>query len=337
MRPSLIGPTSSRLTQRQPEAPSRARCASRSRVSNTCCGRPSLGGENEPNFLDLSDFCETSSALAQGGHETVFEGDPRRLHTSSRTVRDPGRDRSGLDQGLGALVRLRFGGENEPNFLDLSDCCKTSSALAQGGHKTVSEGGLSRVHTTTQAGWHRGRDRSGPCLGLASVVQPGLGGENEPIIYDISDCCETSSATAARWSRTRFEAGPRGSWAVTHSAPLRGGDRSRQYRGLASSMRPGHNRENEPTFIDISDCSVTSSAAASGGSRTRSKAGLECGHPPPTWRVGEARCPGDRNSGPIESGGSPRSNVRVQSRAGHHAWGSVRWRRAGSVGAFLPA
>jgi hypothetical protein len=88
--------------------------------------RPGLGGENEPNFLDIRDCCKTSSVAAQGGHETVSEGGPRCLRTASQAGRLPGRDRSGLDRGLAALVRLDIRGENEPNFLSISDCCETS-------------------------------------------------------------------------------------------------------------------------------------------------------------------------------------------------------------------
>jgi hypothetical protein len=161
MRPISIGPTTPRLTPGQPQPLSRARCGSRSRISNTSCRRTSLGGENEPNFLDLSDYCETSSALAQGGHEPVPRGArgasrPRRRQVGSQDVTG-----YGWTGPLAALGWPWIGGANEPNFLDLSDRCETSSAATERWSRTRSGGGLRHAQAAShQEGRYRLLKRS---------------------------------------------------------------------------------------------------------------------------------------------------------------------------------
>jgi hypothetical protein len=236
MRPRLIGPTTPRLTHGQPEPLSRARCGSRSRVSNTCCGRPSLGGENEPNFLDISDCCKTSFVTAQGGHETVSEGGPRGLHTASQAGRLPGRDRSSLDRGLASHGRHRLRRENEANFLDVSDCCSTSSIAAQGWSRTRSEAAPGPAQAATHQVHHRGRDRSRLERGLASHLRSRLGGENEPNFLDLNDCCETSSALAQGGHEPVSEGRSRRVQDVTQAGRHPGRDRSRLRLTIAAEL-----------------------------------------------------------------------------------------------------
>jgi hypothetical protein len=275
MRPRLIGVTTSRLTHGQPEEPSRAHGARRLRVSRICSGRRGLGGENGPIFFDISDCCETSSAAAKRWSRTRSEGGPSYTQAA---LHEEGcyrsRDLSRLDRVFSSEGRPCLCEENEPIFLDISERCEPSSATAEKWSRARSEAGRRRSQAATQAGRHRGRDRSRLDRGLASLVRPGLGGENEPTFLDLSDRCETSSAAREKWSRTRSKGGPRHTQATTHEdGRYRGRDLSRLDRGLASLVRPGLSGENEPTFLDISDCCETSSVAREKWSRTCSEGG----------------------------------------------------------------
>jgi hypothetical protein len=241
--------------------------------SNRCHPRPRFRGENEPIVHDLSDCCDTSSVAVTRWSRTRFKPVPRRAQTATRADRHPGRDRSGLDRGLASHVQLWVGGENEPISYVLSGCCKTSSALSARWSRTRSEAGPSRVHAAPPAVRHPGRDRSRLAQGLASLVRLRFGGENEPIFYDLSDCWKTCSAAPGRWSRTRFKAVPRRAQTATRAGRLPGRDGSGLYRGRASHGPPWLAGENEATFLDVSDCCKTSSAAAAKWSRTRPDAG----------------------------------------------------------------
>jgi hypothetical protein len=235
--------------------------------------RPWLAGENEPIFYNISDCCKTSSAAAERWSRTRSEAGPSRVHASTQAGRQPGRDRSRLHRGLASHERHSLAGENEPIFLNISDCCETSSTSQVMWSRTRSEAGPSRVHASTQAGRHPGRDRSRLARGLASLVRPGVRGQNEAIFLNISDCCETSSTSQVMWSRTRSEAGPSRVHAATQAGRHPGRDRSRLARGLASLVRPGLGGENEPIFRDISDCCEMSSTSQARWSRTRPEAG----------------------------------------------------------------
>jgi hypothetical protein len=184
-----------------------------------------------------------TETIAGAGSLRVWGIGMKRIGLGNAREAVTGRKLSGFRPLVAARPRLHsnrcyprrgLGGENEPIFLDISDCGKTSSALGAKWTRTRSEAGPRRVQSATQAARHPGRDRSGLDRGVASHGRPDIGGENEPIILDISDCCETSSAPGAQWSRTRSEAGPRHLQATTQAGRHPGHDRLRGDRGPRS-------------------------------------------------------------------------------------------------------
>jgi hypothetical protein len=226
-----LGNAQGAVTGREPSG-LRPLVAARPRLhSNRCHPRPLLRGENEPTILDISDCCETGSAVVAQWSQTRSEAGPRRVQATTQEGRHQGSHRSRLDLGGAPHFRPRVREENEPIFLDISDCCETSSALGAQWSRTRSEAGPRRVLATTHAGRHTRRDRSRQDRGLASLVRSDIGGENEAIFYDISDCCETRSAGAGRWSRTRSRVCPRRVQAALHPARRHQGPRTSDLLG----------------------------------------------------------------------------------------------------------
>jgi hypothetical protein len=121
--PRSIRPTTSGLRHQHPEEPSRARGASRSRVSSTCVGRSGFVQQDRAICLHVSDCSETSSATGERWSRTRSEAAPRHAQPATHQEgRYRERDRSRLDRRLASLVRPRLGGENKAIFLDVSDC-----------------------------------------------------------------------------------------------------------------------------------------------------------------------------------------------------------------------
>jgi hypothetical protein len=257
-------------------------------------------GENEPIFLDVSDCYETSSAVSERWSRTRFGVGPRPsrvgLHRAARY--------RGRDQCLASHMRPGAPGENEAIFLDINDCCETSFELAERWSRARFGAGPSQ----TRAGLHQAARYRGSDQGLASHVRPGAVGENEAIFLDINDCCETSSAAAQRWSRTRTGASPRRVHATAHQGRHSGRDRSQADRGLATHGRPWLGRENEPISLDVTHCCETSSAASERWSRTRSGVG-----PSTSARGADGSLNASARAGRLDSGES-RARMRPMTR-----------------------
>jgi hypothetical protein len=151
MPPRLFRPTTSGLRQRPPAQPSRARCGSRSQSSSPCFGRPDLVLQNEPIMVDVSDCCEVSSALRTTWSRTRSEACPRRVQATTHHAgchRMP--DRSRLDRHLASHGRPWLAGENEAIFIDVSDCCRTSSTVAERWSRTRSEACSKRARSVSR-------------------------------------------------------------------------------------------------------------------------------------------------------------------------------------------
>jgi hypothetical protein len=157
MLPRVNCPTTSEVSHGHPQEPSRAQGASRSRVTSSCFGWHCVGGQNEPIFLDVSDCSETSSAAAERWSRTPSKAGPRSVQAA---IHQAGRyrvhDLPSLHRSIAPHGQPWPGGENEPIFLDVSDCCKTSSAAPERWSRTRSEGGPRHAQAATH---HEGRYR----------------------------------------------------------------------------------------------------------------------------------------------------------------------------------